>query len=401
MQIKRIMTGLALVMTGMALSAAAGTVYYVEPNGVDEAGRDGLSWETAFASIRYAVSRTPDDATVLVSNGVYHVTGSTSMGLRTIESLNGSAYTILDGGGEASGTFHAFSAGDGSTLRGFTMTNFYLSNGTVSVWGSDRLIHIYDCVFVNNNANAGGAICTGGGGGTAYVYDSVMHGNHARDKGGAVFAYADSPVYLVRTVISSNTTGNRMGGGIRVRSGGVVVLDDCDLVGNNANTHGGGIHSEGSVTMRGCRIIGNSGGWGGGVYMTGDSIIESSLFVDNEGRIRGGGADINANVIMRNCTVTGNSGSPAGVRGGNVVNCIIYPDSYSHQTSRTHSITDVDPLLDAEYKPLKGSPAVRAGLYQEWMDDATDLAGNPRILMGAVDIGAYEYVPAATLIMVK
>ena len=50
-----------------------------------------------------------------------------------------------------------------------------------------------------------------------------------------------------------------------------------------------------------------------------------------------------------------------------------------------------------------------AGLYDaSWMDDATDLAGNPRVDhyrggRGLVDIGAFEapYIPSATVILLR
>ncbi len=49
----------------------------------------------------------------------------------------------------------------------------------------------------------------------------------------------------------------------------------------------------------------------------------------------------------------------------------------------------VDPLLDATYCPASDSPAIDAGL-DSYVDSDTDLAGNPRIVGAAVDMGACE-----------
>ena len=49
-----------------------------------------------------------------------------------------------------------------------------------------------------------------------------------------------------------------------------------------------------------------------------------------------------------------------------------------------------------DYRVRKPSPCIDSGLNQAWMEDATDLAGNPRIhkglARGIVDIGCYENV---------
>ena len=44
-----------------------------------------------------------------------------------------------------------------------------------------------------------------------------------------------------------------------------------------------------------------------------------------------------------------------------------------------------------DYRLLPSSPCIDKGINQDWMLDATDLAGNPRILNGTVDMGAYEF----------
>ncbi|MDA0183169.1 hypothetical protein OJ997_22860 [Solirubrobacter phytolaccae] len=53
-----------------------------------------------------------------------------------------------------------------------------------------------------------------------------------------------------------------------------------------------------------------------------------------------------------------------------------------------------DPLLDADGHPLVGSPTIDAGTTDSSLG-TTDLAGCPRTLGGAPDIGAYEYTPGA------
>jgi hypothetical protein len=40
--------------------------------------------------------------------------------------------------------------------------------------------------------------------------------------------------------------------------------------------------------------------------------------------------------------------------------------------------------------PKSGSPAIDAGLAQDWMSTASDLSGTNRVLGTRVDIGCYE-----------
>ena len=50
----------------------------------------------------------------------------------------------------------------------------------------------------------------------------------------------------------------------------------------------------------------------------------------------------------------------------------------------------------------RGSPCINAGRYPTWMDDALDVAGQPRILNRVVDIGAYENpLPGGTLMILR
>jgi hypothetical protein len=56
-----------------------------------------------------------------------------------------------------------------------------------------------------------------------------------------------------------------------------------------------------------------------------------------------------------------------------------------------------DPLfIDAaagNYQVQLDSPCVDAGTNLPWMAGATDLAGNPRMYDGRVDMGCYEFIP--------
>jgi hypothetical protein len=75
-------------------------------------------------------------------------------------------------------------------------------------------------------------------------------------------------------------------------------------------------------------------------------------------------------------------------------------------TNASNANITADPLFNArdagDFTLQAGSPCINAGLNANWMIEAVDLAGRPRIQRGQVDLGAYETAPpAGTVILIR
>jgi hypothetical protein len=177
------------------------------------------------------------------------------------------------------------------------------------------------------------------------------------------------------------------------------ILNHCTLTGNSA--YGGGGAS--SCTLNHCTLTGNSAQYGGGAWL---STLNHCVLTGNEARDFGGGA-VSSTLI--HCTLASNRASLAGGGSDNSTlnNCILYYNiNGNHRSSVLHSccttplptdgvdnITNEPAFLDLEGGDLRlqsSSPCINAG-NNALVSTATDLDGNPRIVGGIVDIGAYEF----------
>jgi predicted outer membrane repeat protein len=158
------------------------------------------------------------------------------------------------------------------------------------------------------------------------------------------------------------------------------------------------------------RIPGNGGGANGSTLyncaLSGNSASGVSYPAGSFPGEGGGGSYC----TLYNCTVSGNSSTDngGGIWAGTLYNCIVYfnssPGGNNHDTygytRLTHCCTlpqptngagniALDPLLTG-LRLQSNSPCINAG-NNAYVTTATDLEGNPRIVSGTVDIGAYEY----------
>ena len=171
-------------------------------------------------------------------------------------------------------------------------------------------------------------------------------------------------------------------------------------------------------------LAGNSAGGGGGACRSAlhNCVLTRNLatnYIAIWGAAGGGGA---ADCALTNCTLTANmaglpdsptwDGRCGGVLRSTLVNCLVYSNLAAPGTENY----DSDSILDyccTTPMPTNGignitnsplftdsangnlhlqstSPCVNAG-NNSYVATATDLDGRPRIVDGAVDIGAYEY----------
>ena len=226
----------------------------------------------------------------------------------------------------------------------------------------------------------------------------------------------------------------------------ISTLIDCLLLGNVAGGGGGGVaygnlvrcrlennRAGGSAYSQPCSdfvvwVVGLLTGGGGADWST----LHSCLLVGNRARA-GGGA---ANSKLVNCTVVSNSASGfvyesyavggGGVFGGTNLNCVfaanvdeatpgtadadgpkggcaridmlieIYnsclatvPAPPTH-VAASGNVAGPPVFVPGTWRLAAGSPGIDAG-NNSWVTGATDLAGNPRIANGTVDMGAYEF----------
>ena len=135
----------------------------------------------------------------------------------------------------------------------------------------------------------------------------------------------------------------------------------------------------------------------------------------------GGGIDSPVTPGVVNCTIVGNSAyqQAGGIVGGaTIVNCIIYYNNVISSGSPNYSgitpanccttpmpqgvynITNDPAFIDyanGNFHLQSNSPCINGG-NNSYIKSSTDLDGNPRIVDGFVDIGAYEYQTASYIL---
>ncbi len=367
-----------LILGGLWLTGSLvhGATLRVNTTGTETPPYD--NWENAARSIQTAVLAAGDEDDVIVSNGTYTLTGPivVTNGV-TVHSVNGAAVTIVDGN-DLTRCFYL--SHSNALVDGFTVTRgrdpaagagvYILSRGTVR-----------NCVVTNNHVtrdwgfSAAGIVLDGGG----TVENSLIAGNTHL-----------SPSY-----------GSTWGGGIFCSGGGMV--NNCRIIGNRSGYNGAGVLVFYGGTIRNCLLTGNQAfNDGGGIFLWKGGEVENCTISGNNA-YRGGGIK----------TVVDTGGSRPQIR-----NTIIYGNSASSQCA---DMDDRDNYGGATYSnncasansscvPMPGSgnistdpkfvggsfwlstnsSCVNAGVILPWMTGALDLAGNPRIVGGLVDMGAYE-----------
>ncbi len=321
---------------------------------------NGSSWENATRYLQDAIEADGPHK-VFVASGIYGVGAHSFIMKNNVEIYGGfdpeggirdltherimpdpanNAGSVLDGEGARPVIWNVFGSeaegiGRSAVLDGFTITNGSNSTGSgVRNWyASPRL----------NNL--------------------VIRHNKATSSGAGVYNNYNSNPLITNTVIHSNEV-------------------------EGTNISGAGIYnSDGSapeiinVTIAGNKLITTGSAKGAGMYSYNASAkVYNSIFWNNlkMGSTDAEGADIDnewSDITLKNSITQ------------------VYPAGNSEDNNKRAA----NPLFTNEaagdYTLRPGSPAVDTGnssLYPAPLAGPTDLAGNPRLIGGAIDIGAYE-----------
>jgi len=371
---------------------------YVSPDGNDN--NSGLTADEPLKTISFALTKIASDSThpntIHLANGIYSpsLTGE-------IFPLNCRSYVSIIGENEQNVIL------DGNNL----------SNIITCIW-DDKHFYIKNLTIQNGNCYLGGGIYLG----------------------------MSSDPTLINVTLSNNTS--TMGGAIYCGHECNPIFDNVSIINNTAQIGGGGFfYQHSSPIFINCKIRENSAiepeaGGHGGIFCSSESnlilinteLTDNFATVDVSGFSDLSGTGDNPNSYLINCTVSNNSLTPSCNLLANdvnltVINCIFRnysqdeitfsniqaPDtltiSYTNIEDSINGINtndngtihwlegnmDEDPqFLGGEpfsYELTEGSPCIDAGT-----PDTTglnlpelDLAGNPRIYNGRIDIGAYEW----------
>jgi hypothetical protein len=317
--------------------------------------------------------------------------------------------------------------GDGGGVFGGTVWSSVLSSNSATYGGGGAFASLINCTIVTNSAvgdHGGGAYesvvsnCTvvsnwaysgGGGVSLSMVYNSTVTSNlSSLGAGGAEMSTSHGCVF----------TGNHGGVGGGTSTG---TNFNCTITGNQAATGGGTYNS----TNYDCLISSNTAtvGVGGGAW---DGTLYNCILLGNQATNtaasegEGGGS---YQSLLVNCTVVNNLAANAGggAYGGMLDNCIVYynsaPTGSNWYGNNPAYCCTVPPGLQAgnffdfsnapvfvnlaagDLHQQTNSPTINGGnnTYLNAYAAANpalltnDFDGNPRIVGGTVDLGAYEY----------
>ncbi len=333
-----------------------------------------LSVPVVYSTIQAAVDAAVAGDIVLVDDGTYDGFNFSGKAI-TVQSLNGSDFTTLDGSTTAGTPVVSFVSGEGasSVLEGFSIVNGSApSGGGIYCVGSSPVIR--NCEIFNNQAT-GSAGAAGAGiylnNSSPQILKCNIHSNDAQitDGGGGIACVATSNASIENSVIDGNVATS--GAGIYI-DGSSPSITNCTIANNDAGTgDGGGIFSTGGAsapTITNCTFSNNTANNGGAIVATATSasvsMVNCILWADvSVNEIVDFGTSL---TITYSCVQTGYTGV------GNIT---------------------VDPLFVGAgfFHISSSSPCIDVG--QNAGAPADDIDGDARPYGATVDMGSDEYVP--------
>jgi hypothetical protein len=370
------------------------------------------NWDTAAHVIQDAIDAANAGDTVLVTNGLYNTGGRVVQGTLTnriaitksltVQSVNGPDVTVIEGH-----QVPAITNGPGAIRCVYMTNNTTLIGFTITHGGTETNLDLpYD-------VSAGGVLCAnmtncvlsncGITSNSAYVDGGVLGGtlNNCVIANNSAFWAGGSENSILNRCLITNNYSIIGAGGLRGNSGPGVLLNGYPAASANY-----------------CIIAGNSSGAGhGGADM---SILNNCLIIGNQGE-----GVYSCRVF--NCTVVSNS---IGIKFSVVLNSINYYNDTNYPYQEAYFIhsctTPLDPygfgnIADAplftdpthrDFRLQPNSPCINAAdnrfltITNNEFDTNTfiftivtkDFDGNPRIVGGTVDMGAYEFQSPASQI---
>jgi len=259
---------------------------------------------------------------------------------------------------------------------------------------------LIDCTFSDNSA-----LVFGGGMYNSWhchpkLINCTFRDNSAGISGGGMSNYWISHPNLTNCAFYNNHAVKFYGGGMDGFAGCNPKLTNCVFSDNSSGDEGGGISNDMycDPELINCTFHKNeSATYGGGIfnYFYCDPVISNCIFWDNadsegqgeESQIRWG-----TPVINYSC-VEGWTGELGG--DGNIGDDPLFVNA-ADPTGPDGKFGTADDGLALKYyiSPTSISPCIDAGDPNYPYDpNETDLDGNPRVINGRIDMGAYEYLP--------
>jgi hypothetical protein len=279
-----------------------------------------------------------------------------------------------------------------------TIVNSAFSENTANNTVGGGLFNLGGMMTIEASTISGNSAPSGGGiyndlGGTLTIEASTISGNSAAHGGGIDNAFSPGFGLGMLTIADSTINNNRAGTGAGISNdNGTLSIIKSTINGNSADGPGGGVLNEsGAMSINSCTIVGNSAGYfgGGGIKNESDrgtTTLLMSILAGNSAPA-GQGQDGKGRFSSLGYNLIGNTEGGSGWVDTDLlnVNPMLGPLQDNGGPTLTMALLPGSPAIDAGSNVL-----ISPGLRYDQRG-----TGFLRIVNGMVDIGAYEFLPAA------